>query len=288
MAKKKAAKKKAVRKTAKKKSKAKATKASKTAKTRSAGKKPVKRKVSSGKGGARKVLESPPPAPIEGLSKAELAQADRRYVEKIQKFRDQKKGVLESLLYLHWEYGEFAADMFNAPSKYGNRTAEHMAKDLEMHPDTIRSYHRFYQRYTREEVKAAVEKGLQWRVIQALLAVDDPKERAQLENKVVSKKITSDELRSEVKERGKAARAKAKASGRKVDRRGGLHGSAAIRNCISLADEMARKIDQYVSAVQDIEGIEDDKKAEEMMTLRNQGKHALNLLKERIDKALKV
>jgi len=224
---------------------------------------------------------------VTPLSKDEKATADKLYYEQIKLLKNEETDTLEKMLLLYWKYGQFAADLFNDPRKYGNRVAEDLGRDLQLHPDTIRAYHRFYMQYTLEKVKESAREGMRWRAIESLIKVRDPKQRAKLEGRVAAKQLSSEELREAVKEANEDTREKAKKKGEKVDRRGGLHDAAAFRNCSNTCAEMSRKLDQYMDACINLKTMEDEERAKKLAALKAGTKEDLKKIAAKLQRALK-
>lgn len=226
--------------------------------------------------------------PME-LTKVEKVEANKRYKEKLSEFKEREKEHNRSELLLKYDYGEFVADVFDDPRKYGSHAAEELAKDMSSHPDTIRLLHRFYMRYSRETVEnKLVPQNVPWSTVQALVSVDDPKLRGILETKAIKEKMTREDVRDEVKRVNEEAKSQAAALGNTKDRRGGLHDTAAFRNCENAALEMIKKLQQYLDACDNMKSITDPDKLTKLNDYQSRVKEALTEVVGLLNRALKL
>lgn len=187
-----------------------------------------------------------PEAAVTALTKSEEAEASKRWEEKIGYFREAEKSALRNVLRLYWERGQFAAELFDNPKHWGNRTAETLARELsrkgrQIHQDEVRQWHRFYTRYTDKELEKAVDQGITWHAVQSLISIDDKSKRLELQTKLSEGSMTAEGLRSAVKETNAAA----KKSGKKKENRGGKAASSVFRNVTSAAVEFQKRLDEY-------------------------------------------
>ena len=124
-----------------------------------------------------------PQAEQAALTKEQKDQGERRYQEKIKLFCDKESDIVKGVLQLHWDRGQFVDELFSGPRNYNNHTAEQFGIDVskdKQNPykaDTVRSWHRFYQRYSAKQLQEAVDQRVPWRAIQVLTAIDDLKKR---------------------------------------------------------------------------------------------------------------
>jgi len=236
------------------------------------------------------------PSPKGAITKAEdkpeeLTPEDRKVANKL--FKAKAKELIARAtennkhdLLLKYDVGEFAAKVFTTKT-YGDHSAEEIAKELDVHQDTVRMYHRFYCRYSREKVEKFAELKMSWSLIYPMISVEDDAKRAELEDKA-SKGMTRDEMREEAKAANKEANEAADADGKKRDKRGGLQDAQAFRNCKKAADDMCSKIDQYLDACTNLKNITSPDKLENLANKREEVREGLVEPRNRIDKALEA
>jgi hypothetical protein len=212
---------------------------------------------------------------------------DSAWKARIEYFRTQEDDTLHRVLRMYWERGQFAAELFNNPKHWGGRTAENMAKDLsndrrKIHPDEVRQWHRFFSRYTEEELNQAVKLGVTWHAVQVLLSVDDKGKRALLQENIAKGKIKGDKiLRAAVKDINKSE----KKAGRKKEGRGGLSITTVFKNVASMALEFQKRLDEYRDALKQMEGDKemDEETAKRLTALRKEARKALSVIARKLE-----
>ncbi len=231
--------------------------------------------------------EKQPEEQVAELTKSESKEADKRWQERIGYFRDQEKAALRNVLRLYWERGQFAAELFDNPRHWGNRTAEQLAKDLsrkgrQIHQDEVRQWHRFFTRYTEKELEKAVDQGITWHAVQSLISIEDKTKRLELQTKLSEGALSSEELRGEVKE----ANAAAKKKGTKTENRGGMATSSVFRNFTKFSVEYTKKLDEYRDAMKLHDKMDDSSKKSQVDQRRKEARKALVQIARKVEAAL--
>lgn len=223
------------------------------------------------------------------LTKAEKVEANKRYKDKIFEFKTREREHNRTELLLKYDIGEFVADVLEGPKKYGTHAAEELSTDLGMHVDSVRLLHRYYLRYNRETVeKKLVPACMSWSAVQALISVADPKIRSAVETKAIKEGLSRDEIREEVKRVNEDDKTKATETGETKDRRGGLHDTAAFRNCENAAIEMIPKLQQYMDACDNMKTVTDPARSERLDKQRASARTALEEMDDLLQKVLKM
>ncbi len=225
---------------------------------------------------------------IVPISEAEMTSGSTRFKTKVEYFKQRRGAVLNDVLSLHWEQGEFLHQLCQDPRHYGNKTVDNFAEELEISKETAWSYQRFFSRYTKEQMQEAVKQEISWRTISYLLSVQNDTKRLELQTKVASKKISSKDLELEVKKLNKVTKKVKKAAGAKVDGRGGASVKAVFRSAASLAVDLVERLDDFKDKYKEFVKMDEGAAKSQMSAQLRETKKALQSVQKRIEMALEL
>lgn len=220
------------------------------------------------------------------LTVTEQKSADTRYKERIEYFQDKDRGILKNVLQSHWEKGRFVGELFQNSRHWGNHTAEQFANDMGISKEIVYAYQRFFENFTEEEVKEAVDNRVSWHNIFYLLSVKDKPKRRQLMLQAASGAITNQQLQDKVKGTNKTAREKAVSKGLKVDKRGGTTAKTVLRSTTTMCVDIVRKLPEYRDAHKAFEKLDDGPRKVEMAKFMKDCRSALKKTRDQIDRVL--
>jgi hypothetical protein len=220
------------------------------------------------------------------LTPEELTNGQKRFEEKISEFTKRTEAVNRSVLELNWEKGSFVNEILSEPKKYANKTVENLAQALGVSPEMVYAWHRFNQRYTREEMEACVAKNLAWHNIYYLLSVSDTGKRKELETQLAKGDLKTPALQEKVKAINASEKKTAKAKGKKVDNRGGLRVGVVVQSTHNMCVSMVRKLDEFHDAWKVWDKMEDGQPKSQMLLNLKSSRKAIQELQEKAGRTL--
>ena len=220
------------------------------------------------------------------LTPEELDSGQKRFETRITEFTKRTASVNRSVLELNWEKGSFVNELLSEPKKYANKTVENLAMALSVSPEMVYAWHRFNQRYTREEMEACVEKNLAWHNIYYLLSVSDTGKRKELETQLAKGEIKTPQLQERVKTINAGEKKTAKAKGKKVDNRGGLRVGVVVQSTHNMCVSMVRKLDEYHDAWKVWNRMEEGQPKSQMQLNLKASRKAIQELQEKAARTL--
>ena len=194
--------------------------------------------------------------PEEGklaLTDKQKKDGDKRYWALVEETQKEEREAFKIVLMSYWKRGQRVASLLEKPRNYGNHTAENFGKDVrpkKPYSDIeVRKWHRFFLLYDLPKVTKAIDQGVPWRGIQALLGVEDEKRRDELQKQLSEGQIkSSDDLREIVRKENVVSRTAATRAGKRTENRGGLAVSTVYRNMLGFLNELGHKLDDFTEA----------------------------------------
>ena len=234
------------------------------------------------------LAEDPKAEVVAPLKPDEQATADKRWKEKLEYFKKIERSALKSVLFLHWEQGEFAIDLEKNARAYGNRTSKQLAEAFDVSESSIYYYRRFRSNIPKEEVDYYVEKDIGWRAVSLLIGIDSEKMRKQLVEKLSnsdkSKRMTCDQLEAEVKQLTTSEKSEKKEKGEKVDKRSGNNPKRTMDSTASMCSDLTEKFDEFMEAVSEYVDEEDEEKKKKMAVAFKEADKNIGVLAKKIEK----
>lgn len=212
------------------------------------------------------------------------SKAEHAYYEKVVRFRREEKSLYKAALLTYWDKGSFLDDMLKDPKKYGNRTAEKFAADMNVSESSVRQYHRFACLYERDRAVELAGRKMTWFATTKLLSVASEAERAKLEDGVLNGKIGVDALSEAVKKINRAAKEKQSKAGKKVDRRGGQSLKSLFDSVSQMSDKLQEKLSEFSEGFKAFNQLSKDKQKPEARTSMKAAASSLLRLHRRLAK----
>ena len=232
----------------------------------------------------------PPPPSLMALTKEEKELGERHYQECVKECIEDENATVRSILSLYWKRGRIVTDLLASPRSFGNHTAEQFGLDISQNKkkpykeEIVRMWQRFYQRYTAPQLETAIKQKIPWRAIQTLSAIEDIKQRDELQGRIAKGEIDSDEIRPEVKEIVKEQRAKATKNGKKPSMSGGCSPITAYKGYVKFAAEFLKKSDEVRESNKAHDKMDpDDPRTKEMAARRKEALKAAQLVAKKTD-----
>jgi hypothetical protein len=114
-----------------------------------------------------------------------------------------------------WELGGQVHLMLDE-AKYGEHKIEELSEKLELSESTLYSYKKFYELYDKDDVdNKFIKKAVSWHSLSYLIGVQDPKDRARLETKLLEGTVKPKDLPELVKQANDKSKDKKLAAGDK-------------------------------------------------------------------------
>lgn len=173
----------------------------------------------------------------------EDVKAIRVYYEGVVRLRKEEDKVYNRALLMYWDRGNFVNNLLAKPKKYGNKTVEQFAADVDASPSSIYKCKECAQTYTRERVIELSGRKMTWRDTVKLLSVKSVDERTKLEDSLLAGDIDTDDLSDAVKKLNRADKDQRAQAGEKVDRRGG----ASLKTTFNSTQQMSEKLQEKLS-----------------------------------------
>lgn len=223
----------------------------------------------------------------EVLSPEQLKAGEELFKKLAEELQQAEMEMARNLLQLYWQKGQFVADLYANPARYGNHEVEDLCDLWNTSETTLHRYQAFYLKYPKKpEVIELAKSQIAWRDIATTLTLPDDVARKLIDERK-SSVITSDQLRDKVKKYNTEAKAKRKAeavkstSNKRRETKRVDAATEAAKSVTSVMQDLMSALDSFKDAYDLFQEVEEGKAKSDLSAVLQEGfKECKTLIKK--------